>query len=379
MSVRTLFPVLLTTAVGIALVATGLGTGADEKPVRMSPAAKDLQPRVVTIQDKAIPLSKALKAVREQTKIDVADRRQNNTKDPVLRLNLDKATFWQALDAVAREADLRVSLHEKDVRIALIDHEDGYREMPTSCNGLFRVTLKRLTAVRFLDADAHFCTARLEVAWEPGFQAFLIETRPGGLTIQDDRGRIVDARGAEKGQASVNNEGPCATEIDVSFPAPQRTAVKLGLFKGSLAVVGSGKMLEFTFNDLAAARTKSREVQQEGVKVTLSQFSGKDKSDLWTFGLKLDYPAGGPNFESFQSWVVNNQAYLENKAGKRFPANGGYETVDQSANQAILRYRFVDEGNFTLGAADTWKLVYRTPGQISEVLIPFEFKDVPLP
>ena len=58
-----------------------------------------------------------------------------------------------------------------------------------------------------------------------------------------------------------------------------------------------------------------------------------------------------------------------------------YETGDQTENKAIIRYRFGDDPdkNIKLGKFGEWKLVYRTPGRITEVPIPFEFKDIPLP
>ena len=124
-------------------------------------AGKELEPRTVTLQGKDITLKGALTALFKQTGNRVADRRQvkNETR---LKLNLEKATFWQALDAVAREADARVSLYEQDGALALVD--GPYREVPVSYNGLFRTTVKRIDLTRMLEADAHFAIIHLEIA-----------------------------------------------------------------------------------------------------------------------------------------------------------------------------------------------------------------------
>ena len=67
--------------------------------------------------------------------------------------------------------------------------------------------------------------------------------------------------------------------------------------------------------------------------------------------------------------------------GQVIPVNGGYETDEVSENQAVIRYRFTDEPekNLLLGKPSDWKLIYRTPGRIHELPVPFEFKELPLP
>jgi len=112
------------------------------------------------------------------------------------------------------------------------------------------------------------------------------------------------------------------------------------------------------------------------VTVRLREFT--TEADVWTVGFALEYPPGGPDFESFESWLVHNKAYLENKSGKRF-TDSGYEVDEQSGNRAAVTYRFVEENDLVLGEPGHWKLVYYTPGLMAKVPIHFEFKDLPLP
>ncbi len=60
-----------------------------------------LLPRPVTLKADKLPLSVILKQLQEQTGNIVVDRRQEKT-DPALTLALRDASFWPALDAVAR-------------------------------------------------------------------------------------------------------------------------------------------------------------------------------------------------------------------------------------------------------------------------------------
>jgi hypothetical protein len=333
---------------------------------------KDLAPRTMTLQDASIPLSKALAELARQTGTPVEDGRPAKDDDPKLKLDLNKATFWQALDAIAREADLRISPYEGKGVIAL--REGPHQVMPVSYSGLFRVAARRIQATRDLGAEeGHTCTVFLEIAWEPRFQALFLDTKPDSLEATDEKGSALKVMEAGEGRSAVS--GRRAVEVPVRLEAPPRSATKLGLLKGSFAVLGPNRMLTFTFDDLAKAGKDKPKKTQQGVAVTLREFS--TEPDLWTFGLLLEYPPDGPDFESFESWLVNNQARLE-KDGKSYPPAGD-EIDSQTGHQALVKYRFAEEKGLVLGKPEGWKLVYQTPGSIIKVPVKFEFKDLPLP
>lgn len=376
-----MLPRVLVALVGLALLPLVLAPTGSAVRAQDGQLPAELQPRTVTLKEDEIPLSRALKELARQTGNEVVDRRKTKD-DPRVGLDLKKATFWQALDAIAQEADARVSLYEQDRKIALVD--GPFLALPTSYSGLFRTSFKRIDAVKILEPEAHYCVLHLEVAWEPRFQPFLLETLPDSLAVQDDKGTTLAVSEMQKGQIPVGRQN--AREVEMRLPAPRRAATRFGQVKGSLAMVGPTKMLAVTFAKLGKIE-KRNEVRKETVDevtVHLRKFllEGNEGDQLWTAEVLLEYPEGGPNFESFQSWLVNNEAYLEHGETKqRFPANAGFNTEDQSANKALLQYRFTDEPdkNLLLGKPASWNLVYRTPGKIVEVPIPFEFKDLPLP
>jgi hypothetical protein len=104
--------------------------------------------------------------------------------------------------------------------------------------------------------------------------------------------------------------------------------------------------------------------------------------DLWTVEAQLEYPAHGPKFESFQSWIGYNEMSLRKTEGnQRYPNNGGYSVESSSANRATIRYHFIDKKSEKLlrGSPADWQVVYKTPGVLLEVPVPFAFKDVALP
>lgn len=338
---------------------------------------RELAPKTVTLQNPSIPLSQALDQLKQQTGIEVADLREDKTADPSLKLNLQRSTFWQSVDTIAREADLRVSLYEKDAQIAL--REGPHRELPVCYSGLFRIRVKRLTVMQDLESDARVCTINLEVAWEPRFTPLFMQSKPESLVVQDDKG--VALKASEQGSGRAPLMGRITTQVEFQTEAPRRAASALGVLKGDLNVIGPGKMLTFTFDKLAKVdrQTPTEKVPaqtQDSVTVKLREFT--TETDVWTVGFLLEYPPGGPDFESFESWLVNNKAFLQSKSGKQF-TDSGYEIDEQSGNRAVVTYRFAEENDLVLGEPGSWKLVYRTPGLMAKVPIHFEFKDLPLP
>jgi hypothetical protein len=357
-------PALL--ALGFLGLAFYFAPAADE-PVKIDPKLlKELEPKLVTLKAKDITLAKAIKAIQDQTGVEIqaqADEEKHN-------LNLDKVPFWQAVDTLAKEWDLRIYLYGRDRKVSLVKNERGYREVPTCHSGLFRLALKRLVLVRDLEDDTAGGVATLEVAWEPRFQGFYLESKTESLVVKDDKGVALELPRLDRGR-SPTPEG-IAMQIELPLPALSRKTARIGSISGTLSMIGSAKMLSFTFDKLAKGETQT----QENVQVTLKNFiEGKE---LWTVDVGLKYPPDGPKFESFQTWLLNNQAYLVHKSGKRLePA--GYEADEQTGAVALVRYRFLSEDQKGLGKSNEWKLVYRTPSAIVEVPIKFEFKDVPLP
>jgi hypothetical protein len=337
---------------------------------------QELPPRLVTLQGAELTLEKALTELAKQTGIKVEDRRQTKT-ERALKLDLKGVTFWQALDALAKEADAQVSLYQRDGVLALVD--GPHKALPASYHGVFRVTLSRKVLVEDLAADSHSLIVTLEIAWEPRFRPYLLETVSHSVAAQDDMQHDLPA---EDGGGKASVEGKLATTVELRLSAPPRSATRLKMLRGDFSVTGAGEMLTFTFGSLAQLEkdASAREQSQKDVRVKLGKPLLTD--DLWTVEAQLEYPAHGPKFESFQSWIGYNEMSLRKTEGsQRYPNNGGYSVESSSANRATIRYHFVDKKSEKLlrGSPADWQVVYKTPGVLLEVPVPFEFKDVALP
>ena len=351
------------------------------KALREQRVQRDLTPLPITIESDDMPLSKALESIAKRTGITVEDKRDMGD-DPHYKLRIKNMTFWQALDSLAQEADARVNFYEGDGKLALVKRPENYQDPPVSYDRLFRTAVKRITAVRNLEGEQSQYMATLEVAWESRFHPFMLEVKPGDLTFRDDNNRVLTLEQGESNKQAVSHRN--AVTFDVALPSLERKAAKLGLFKGSLTMVGPTHMDTFSFESTLAEMDKdpkARQLTRDGVTVKVGQLDLA--KDHWTLTMELEYPGEGPQFESFESWLVFNEIYLKKKESlveQTFSTNS-YVIESSSGNKAVVSYHFTDEPRkkFIRGKPEDWTVVYKTPGMILNVPVNFEFKDLPLP
>lgn len=350
------------------LVAAALCLTASGAPRATSDGAAERAAAQVTLQGDALPLDQVLHEITAQTGSRVVDRRQDRSAQPKVALHLHGASFWQAVDAVARAAGLRVCAYEEDDAIALRDGPAPV--MPMAYAGPGRVALTRLTAVRGLETGDHFLSIRLEAAWEPRWRALFLEGPTGKVEVRDDRGTVLQPIGLAKGREAV--AGRRAAEVELRTEAPPRTAQRLALLRGELALLGSRETVSFSFDQLpgGAGRTEER----EGVRAQLEELQADP--DRWKAVIRLTYPPGAPELESFEAWAVSGRACLEARQGGREVRPRGYQSNGRDGRSARLTYYF-DAGG--LGRPEDWRLRYETLGPLVRVSVPFAFKDVPLP
>jgi len=333
--------------------------------------------RMVTLSEAGLPLSKALAEIEKQTGIRVEDRRRAG--DPALKLTLRQVPFWKAIDAIADEVGASVYLFPREGRIALVKPL-AKTKLPISYSGPFRLAIKRVTVSRDLETNTQHATASVEVAWEPHLQPFLLETRPQNLMVKDDQNRNLPF--GSEGSSIAPVDGRMALLFDVALPAPKRSVNEYSVIEGNLSAVGPSKMLQFRFGSLAkldqaGPGAANRQLKQEGITCRITRILLE--KDRWTIQITQDTPPGGGRLESFQSWVANNEMTLESKDRSRRLTSSSYVLESATDRRAVLSYNFTDKDGTARGKAEDWHLLYTTPASVVVALIPFQFKNVPLP
>ncbi len=340
-----------------------------------APAPAPPTPKTFTLSANQTKLSAVLADLAKQTGVPLDDKRGGD--DDPITLNLKDQTFWQAVDAVADAAHARLEINPRDGHVTLVKRKEK-EPLPISRDGLFRASVKRITAAHDFDTGDSADTAAIEIAWEAHLLPLYLETQPHNFKIVDEAGKGLPATAVGSNLAPV--DGRTSFLLELPLPALDRSAKKIGQLQGTLKVIAPSRMLQLKFDPLDQLDVKVKAgtpatVTQDGMKCTIAKVVLNN--DRWSVTVKLNYPPGGPELESYQSWVVNNEMTLESTDGKgKLLTSNSYSLDAANARNATVTYHFTAKNR---GKPDEWNLLYRTPASIVELPFTFSFKDIRLP
>jgi hypothetical protein len=350
---------------------------ARERVAAIRSTLEELRPRTCTIHAEELPLAQVLEQIKKQAGLVLVDRR-NTGRAGKVTVKLDKATYWEAVEAIVKLTGGRLSLYQPDGLVALVDGTAKPSAPPqVDLKGAFRVARKRITNKLDYVTGSHTGILDLEIAWEPRFAPYLIEV--GKLefsTPSPGAGPVQVAAGGPLPVTHLN-----AQEFNVVFPAPERSVLNLVAMKGSFVVTMPCKTLEFSF----ARPAQGLKQTKEGVQLSIAKLDAKDG---WSVELTVDVPAAGPSFDSFQAWL-GGSAWFD-RCGFHFERGAGenkevlkpdrlhtFASAASTPNRALVRFKVAP----SKGAGDlsTWRLVCTVPGRMVEMTVPFAFEKIDLP
>lgn len=337
----------------------------------------------VTIQGKGIRLTEALKALQAQTGNQLTDLREANgaeVTNPALDLDLKDVKFFEALDIIAKKAELSINFTTSDGTIGImpgtadLPEQIGFDSPVTSpmilYSGPFRIQFKQYGAAKDFVAGGANANAQFEVAWEPRLRPMLLTLKAKDVEILDDLGnKVMPSVDDESGSVVLRPENPSA-EVNINMVAPERKAQEIASLKVKAEVTVPAGLRTFAFPKLDA---KDVVKKQGDIAVTLES-SDVDEA-VWKVRVMLDMPGSGPAFESYRQGLFNNRIWLQKADGSRFEHNGGFSNIGGDGGKLGFEYLFVDAP----GKIGDYGLVYETPSRVLTIPLEFEFKKVPLP
>jgi hypothetical protein len=336
----------------------------------------------VTISGKGIRLSEALQQLQKQTGNSITDIREQlgtEVTNPALDLDLKDKTFFEALDEIARLADVSATFSTGDGSIGIMGgaSADKAPDAPAPSakrlieySGPFRIELHQVSLSRDFSAAQAVALARFEIAWEPRLRPMLMKLQVEGVKVVDDRKKEVKPQIAnESDEIVIRPENPAA-EVNLNLDAPDRDAKKLVSVKVKTEMTIPAGIRTFKVPSLAA---KDVTVKQGDVSLTLEDTEVDEQT--WKVNVVLSYPGEGPAFESYRQGLFNNRLWLQRADGSRFEHNGGFSNTGSDGGKLGFEYLFVDAP----GKPADYQLIYETPSKVITVPLEFEFKDVPLP
>ena len=332
------------------------------------------RPSLITLRGDALPLSKVLAALQEQSGNKIVDFRKRfgqKVTDPDLKVDFDKTPFWEALEKVLDQAELMVYSSGEERAISLVGREEARRPRTgtASYGGPFRFQPVRIVAIRDLrDPEGESLRLVLSVAWEPRLKPISLRQRMADLKAVDENGNplAVDDTQAEL-EVPAGNEA--SVELILPLKLPPREVKQIASLKGKLMAMLPGKVEKFTFEKLVGAKDVEKRIG--GVTVTLEQV--RQNREVWEVRIRVQFDRAGQALESHRGWIYNNEAYLEGPDGKPIPYDN-LELTGQAESGIGVGYVF-----FLDGPPQKHKFVYKTPGVIVATGFDYEIKNLKLP
>src|SRR4051812_43785550 len=208
----------------------------------------------VTIKGQGIRLSEAVQKLQAQSGNAINDLREQmgaEVTNPALDLEIADMPFFEALDVVARKAEVTPYFYTGDGTIGLMAGAPS-SSFPVQYSGPFRIALKQIAAVRDFQAGSSSANAQFEVAWEPRLRPMLLALDADELKISDDRGQDVEPQVMNEAAQVVPRPETPPPEITVTLAAPARAAKMLAKMKVKAGVPAPAGLRTFRFPNLAA-------------------------------------------------------------------------------------------------------------------------------
>jgi hypothetical protein len=322
----------------------------------------------ISLDATAMPLGEAVASVARQANIPIDTERA--AKDRPVRLKLENATLWDALDQLARATDHRLLVGHQGKRIALV--KEPCRAMPIFNSGPFRFAAREARGRLEFESGISRTDVLIDFAWEPKFKGYFVELDPKSLSAKDDHGRMLTVVDEGSTRVPVGDSG---LDLAVKLKDVPRTAKKLAELTGTVKIIGTSQLLQFAFDP---ASPGDQNVKKAEVTATLKTF--RKNVRLWTAVIELQYPKDMPEFESFQSFLLDNEAWLLAPDGRKFVTRK-FELGFERQGAMPITYYFMenDKDGPVLSNLNGWKLVVRVPGRIVEEKVKFQLRDIPLP
>ncbi len=343
-------------------------------------AAQGETPRPPTGTVFTLPDPTSIRAILGQVREifpGVLDDRANLTTSSI-SVPGGKRLFWDLLEDAVHRASARVRVLPSGGKIQLLP--GGPSRAPTAVSGPFRLSLVGIGCRLDLQTGTPSAVGSLEVVWEPTLHPFFLESRPEGLILEDGAGKKI--AGLAEGSAPVPVDGQFGITFDFRLPPLPRTEQTIARMEGKLTAVVPTRMVPITLAslaDLEAAPNLDAPILAFPDKGPAGRVTRIVRTkDRWSIQVALPVPPGGAIFESYQSWVVQNEATLRTAAGKVWKSSG-YLLEANTPSRSVVTYHFQVRECPEPSDPHLWRFHYTTPEAIVRMDIPFRFRNIPLP
>lgn len=352
-------------------------------------ARESVLPSRVTLVGKK-SLGETLAEMTRQTgnRLDVRSLPEDRLQQPV-NLEVKSSQFWQVLDDLAAHGKLRYEYDSgaRGLKLSTAQSDSRSPEKAVSYAGAFRVEAlpaERIDrgAVRPKDENVaprdDLLRVTLVVMPEPRLRPLFLQFATSEILARTEDKTELKAFSPEANLELALGEGTGASSIHLDYLIPKAGTSAALRLKGKLqcTTAAGNEFIRFLDIEKASAAGGGNVARRRGgVTVNLnrvriaSSSPGRNEARIQ---ITVTYDTGGPAFESHRSWILHNEVFLEDPAGKRVKLNGGSDTTQQGDGSVGIEYCFVDLPE----PLPRYTFVYVAPTLIIDVPIKFEIQSV---
>lgn len=340
--------------------------------------AKNTQPSRMKVEAGKISMEDLLKQIKKQTGNDVILGREVLLETSNKEIEFEKTEqleFWNVLSQLMDQTGLQIDPYDGEPgQLALSEsivrpgQESVKPVVLTDYSGVMRFQITRIDSTKnLLLPNVSSSRFNLLVRWEPRITPIAIDFPFSSVELVDEFDQKV-ASEQEGVYSGIVTPGIPQLEFLVSTSLIDRQVEQIKSLKGEVEAVLPGRVETFKFQNVTETEEDTFQIKA-GAKVT---FGGIIKNeDLWGLRLSLSFDEENNALESHQAWVYNNEIYLVDEDGKKYPPIGS-ETFQQTNDQVGILYYFGDDPK-------DMDLHYKTPAAVVKVKIPFVITEIPLP
>ena len=338
-------------------------------------ATRSAQASRVTITTGA-PLDKIVASITRQTGNTLSlERLTGPQRRQPVAIRLNRATYWEALDALLSRYDLDLASGGESG--TLVPRPDSPVPGSVARSGPFRVHATARAPRPIPGSNRHLVPLRLAWRVEPRLRPLYLVCRPANFRatghFQDDRTTPLQPRSPDATlELPLDGNNP-GLQLRLDFQSPANRVPRAIDLVGTADVWLAAGSLKFLFDGPTPPKPITK--RRGGVAVVFTSAritaTGDGRHDV-TIDVTVQYESGGPSFESHRLWMLYNRAYLVPKTDTAPPRRVAYDRFDTPRlgnGIARLVYHFKN----LAGPPTQWRFVYEAPTQIVKVPVPLEF------
>lgn len=291
-----------------------------------------------------------------------------------IQVNWNSTPFWKAIEQI-EGTGVEAGFPKASGTLLLNASVEDSPAAQTRLLNAFRVDLSSVSQRPVPDSDSTLLSCSARIMAEPRLRPLFLRYVGDDFSLQDKNGRRFDLFTAGSKIEVPLGDGGREARIEMQFLCDGPVPGKLAL-KGTAGILVAAREEPIRFQDLARLSGVTR--RRGGVSATVRKvdLGSENKTGTHTarVELRVHYESGKNAFESHQTWVFHNSAYLQSPTGKRFPVNDGFETLFQSDGAVGLEYRFADLPD----DPRDWSFVYVAPTLLVNASLMIEIDDVRL-